>query len=178
MSRTALVVLLLTAGVATAQKPSATHQAELKKLDFLVGKWKGEAVAQGKGGPTKVTQTEDVAYRASGTVLVIEGIGRGKIAGTAEEGVVFNAFAVVSYDSAAKKFRIRAHRMEGNSVDADLVLTEKGFNWGFKPPTGGVEVRYVMTITDKGEWHETGEFSRDGKSWTKFIEMTLTRVKE
>jgi hypothetical protein len=35
-----------------------------------------------------------------------------------------------------------------------------------------------MTLTEKGEWHEVGEYSLDGKAWTKFIEMTLTRVKE
>ena len=71
-----------------------------------------------------------------------------------------------------------AYRAEGQSVDADITLTEKGFVWGFKEPTRGVEAKYTVTITPKGEWHEVGEYTLDGKAWTKFIEMTLTRVKE
>ena len=122
-------------------------------------------------------QTEAVDYRLGGTILIVEGTGRGKLPGKDEEAILFNAFAVISYDAAAKKHKIKAYRMEGTSVEANLTLTEKGFNWGFKPQ-GSVEVRYVMTITDKGEWRETGEYSPDGKTWTKFFEMTLAKVKE
>ena len=61
---------------------------------------------------------------------------------------------------------------------ADLTLTDKGFVWGFKEPQRGVEVRYTVTLTPKNEWYEIGEYTLDGKTWTKFIEMTLTRVKE
>jgi hypothetical protein len=35
-----------------------------------------------------------------------------------------------------------------------------------------------MTITDKGEWNEVGEYTLDGKTWTKFFDMTLAKVKE
>ena len=180
MSRFALLVpVLLAAAVAAhAQAPSAVHQAELKKLDFLKGKWKGKATIVDRSGKSELTQTEDVEYRLGGTVLLVEGKGTGAAPGKGDDALLFNALAVISYDANAKKFKIRAHRMEGTSVDADLVLTEKGFNWGFKQPGRGVEVRYVMTITDKGEWNETGEYSLDGKTWTKFIDMTLSRVKE
>jgi hypothetical protein len=111
-------------------------------------------------------------------VLLVEGIGRGKPPGTDEEAVLFNAMAVMSYDAQAKKYKVKAYRAEGTSVDADLNLTENGFVWGFKEPQRGVEVRYTVTMTPKREWHEIGEYSLDGKTWTKFIEMTLTRVKE
>lgn len=178
MKRFALAVLVLAAGAASAQQPAPANKAELKKLDYLAGKWKGEAtIFRGKEA-TKLTQTEDVQYRLGGTVLLIEGTGRGKLPGKDEEGVLFNALAVVSYDAQAKKHKIKAYRMEGTSVDADMTVTEKGFVWGFTPPDGKVQVRYTMTVTEKGEWHEVGEFSTDGKAWTKFIEMTLTRVKE
>lgn len=59
-----------------------------------------------------------------------------------------------------------------------MTVTDKGFIWGFKEPQRGVEVKYTMKLTDKGEWHEIGEYSLDGKTWTKIIEMTLSRVKE
>lgn len=43
-------------------------------------------------------------------------------------------------------------------------------------PQGG-DIRFTITLTEKDEWHEAGEFSRDGKNWIEFFEMTLQRVK-
>jgi len=179
MSRLALAAVVLVATASSAQQPPAgPNKAEMKKLDFLAGKWTGEAtVAVGKETKT-IKQTEDVQFKLDGTVLLVEGTGRGKLPGKDEEGVIFNALGVISYDAAAKKHKIKAYRMEGQSVDADLALTDKGFVWGFKEPQRGVEVRYTMTINPKNEWYELGEYTLDGKTWTKFIEMTLTRVKE
>lgn len=182
MTRLALpVVFLLAAVPAAAQPPDGKASREaLKKLDFLAGKWTGDATfARGKDKQT-IKQTEAVEYRLGGTVLLIEGKGTGKLPGQDKEGVVFNALAVVSHDAQSGKYSIKAYRAEGQSVDATLTLSDggKGFVWGFKEPTRGTEVRYTMTLTDKGEWHEVGEYTLDGKAWTKFIEMTLTRVKE
>src|SRR5262249_3795649 len=161
MNRLALAALLLAPALAPAQPSGEAHKAEMKKLDFLAGKWRGPATATTKDGKREMTQTEVVEYRLDGAILVIEGTGRGNLPGKDEEGVLFNAFAVVSYDAEAKKYKIKAYRMEGTSVETDLTLTDKGFKWGLKPQPG-VEVRYDMTVNDKGEWHETGEFSADG----------------
>jgi hypothetical protein len=179
MTRLALLALFLFTPAATAQQPAAANRDAIKKLDYLAGKWKGDAtVTQGPKGAIQIKQTEDVQYKLDGVIMHIEGIGRGKRPGKDEEAVLFHAFAVVSYDAQAKKYKIKAYRMEGTSVDADMTLSEKGFVWGFKEPTRGVEVKYTMTLTPKDEWHEIGEYTQDGKTWTKFIEMTLTRVKE
>ena len=179
MTRLILPAVLLVAAPALAQQPGAANREAMKKLDYLAGQWKGDAtITQGKEGKQTIQQTEDVEYRLGGTVLLIEGKGTGKLAGQDKEGLVFNALAVVSYDAEAKRYAIKAYRAEGQSVDAILTLTEKGFVWGFVEPRRKTSVRYTMTRTDKGEWHEVGEFSPDGKEWTKFMEMTLTRVKE
>lgn len=174
----AVLALLTGAGSVAAQPPGAANRDAMKKLDFLAGKWKGDAVLSRGKEQTKLTQTEDVAFRLDGVVMIVEGVGRGKVPGKDEDGIVFHALAVMSYDAQGKKYKVKAYRAEGQSVDADLVLGEKGFVWGFKEPARGTEVRYTMRLTDKGEWHEVGEYTLDGKSWTKFIEMTLTRVKE
>lgn len=179
MYRLAIAVLILFAASAVAQPPAPPNKAEMKKLDFLVGKWKGDAtVMMGPKDTKTLTQTEDVQFKLNGTVLLVEGVGREKLPGKDGDAVLFNALGVISYDAAAKKHKIKAYRMEGQSVDADLTVTDKGFIWGFKEPQRGFEVKYTMTLTPKGEWHEIGEYSLDGKTWTKIIEMTLTRVKE
>lgn len=178
MYRFALIVLVLSAASTTAQQPGAANREAMKKLDYLVGKWSGDAkVSMGKEDK-QLKQSEDVRFKLDGVVMIVEGIGRSKLAGKDEEGILFHAFAVMSYDAQTKKYKVKAYRMEGQSVDADMSLTDKGFIWGFKQPERGVEVKYTMTLTPKGEWHEIGEYMLDGKAWTKFIEMTLTRVKE
>ena len=179
MTRLVLPVLFLLAAVpATAQPPGTANREALKKLDYLVGKWKGDATITRGKDKQSLKQTEDVEYRLGGAVLLVEGKGTGKLPGKEEEGLVFNALAVISYDAEAKKYAIKAYRAEGQSVDAILTLIDKGFVWGFQDAQRRVQVRYTMTLTDKGEWNEVGEYSPDGKAWTKFIEMTLTRVKE
>ncbi len=176
MNRLALIALLFTGATAAAQQPGAANREAMKKLDYLVGKWKGDATATYGKDTKQLVQNEDVQLKLGGVVMAVEGIGRAKQPG--DDAILFHAYAVMSYDAQAKKYKVKAYRAEGQSVDADLNLTEKGFIWGFKQPERGVEVRYTMTLTPKGEWHEIGEFTRDGKAWTKFIEMNLTRVKE
>ena len=178
MCRLALLVVVVSAGSVCAQPPGEVNREAMKKLDFLAGKWEGEATLFRGKEQTKFTQTEDVRYKLDGVLLQVEGVGRGKLPGKDEEGVLFHALGVISYDAPAKRYRIKAYRVDGQAVDADLVLTDAGFVWGFREPARGVEIRYTVMHTAKGEWYQVGEHSPDGRNWTKFIEMTLTRVKE
>ena len=167
------VVLVLAAGGAFAQAPAPSDEARdaMAKLKFLVGSWKGDAVMQMRpGAADEASQTEVVESRLDGLLLVVEGIGRDKY-GT--DKVVHHALALISYDVAAKQYRVVAYRQDGQSVDAKAKFLDDGrFQWGFDMP--GRSVRY--TITDrKGDWHETGEYSVDGKAWTQFLEMQLKR---
>jgi hypothetical protein len=159
-----------------ADPPGAANREAMKKLEILVGKWTGEATIQtGKGESIKVKQSEDVQFKLGGVVLLIEGTGAGKKKDTDAEGVVFSALATVGYDVEAKKYQMRAYRLEGQSVDVELTVTENGFVWEMTP--GKVRVRYTATV--KGDtWTEIGEVSQDGKTWNKVLEMNLKRVKE
>jgi hypothetical protein len=115
-----------------------------------------------------------------GTVLLVEGTGRrapGEAAPVGDE-VVFNALGVISYDAAARQYRVKTYTLDGRTIETELKLLEKGIVWGFPLPKNAGEIRHTMKLTDKGEWHEISEFSRDGKTWFKTVEMTLTRVKE
>jgi hypothetical protein len=174
-------MLFTVAPVAAAEQTDTPQQEAMRKLDFIAGKWRGPAKYQ--AGPDKkgsLIQSEDVQFKLKGTVLLVEGTGRRPDDEVAPGGdrIAFNALAVVSYDPGAKEYRIKAYTMEGRSVETELKLVDKGFVWGFPLPNKAGEVRHTMKLTEKGEWHEISEFSRDGKTWFKTLEMTLTRVKE
>jgi hypothetical protein len=53
---------------------------------------------------------------------------------------------------------------------------EKNLVWAFRSPRGG-DARFTIRLTEKDQWQEIDEFSQDGKTWDKFFEMTLQRVK-
>ena len=167
-------VLLLAVGTAFAQAPapSAEAVAAMAKLKFLVGSWKGDAVmTMGPGASEEVAQTEVVESRLDGLLLVVEGVSTSK---RPSQAVVHHAVALISYDVAAKEYRVVAYRQDGQSVQATAKFLDDGaFQWGFDMP--GRSVRY--TVTDaRGEWHEIGEYSADGKAWTQFLELQLKRT--
>jgi hypothetical protein len=170
--------LLLPLAVA-AQTPDPAQLAEMKKLDFLVGQWKGEGwIVLGPGQRRTFRQTENVQRKLDGLLLSIEGLGKGNVPGKAEEVTVHNAFAVVSYDSETKAFRFHAYSGDGSTVayiDSEAQVSAKTLVWGFHHPRGG-DIRFTITLNEKEQWLEVGEFSRDGKTWQKFFEMTLNRV--
>jgi len=151
---------------------------EMSKLDWMAGEWKGEASVQmGPGKPQMVLQTEKITPKAGGKVLLVEGLGRKKLEdGTAGE-VAHDAIAMISWDAAKKTYRFIGHVAQQESVDTTLDMTAPDtFVWGLDTPQGG-KVRYTIRLTDKGQWNEIGEFTRDGAKWMKFFDMTLTKVK-
>jgi hypothetical protein len=175
-----IVVFALIAlpAAAQAQAPSqaATAKAEMKKLNFLAGQWQGEGwIDVGQGQRRTFRQSETVQSKLDGLLFVIDGLGKGKLPGSDEEVVVHNAFAVLSYDEAAKRFRWHAYRADGLFVDADTVVGDNQMVWSFANPRGG-KIRFTIKLTDKGRWHEVGEFSPDGSAWRQFFEMTLEKM--
>jgi hypothetical protein len=166
--RSLMLTLLLGAAAYAQPAPDLAAQKEaMKKLSFLVGTWKGPATANLPGGPIQVTQTEEVQYKLDGSVLLVEGTGR------TPDGVVrFNALATISYDGSAKQYRIRAHT-DGHYLDTVLTATAKGFEWS--RPAGPGKVVFKMVLNEKGQWHETGEFSMPGQPPQKAIELLVTK---
>ena len=144
-----LASLAAAACLAQAGPNVEAQKTAMKKLAFLTGKWSGDAsVQRGPGEPLKIRQSEEIAYRLDGSILIIEGTGRDRETGK----VVFNAFAVVTYDDIKKEYRIEAFN-DGRKVDSPLEVTDNGFVWGFR--SGPAEIRNTMKVTEKGEWSET-----------------------
>jgi hypothetical protein len=173
MKHLTLILATIISGCVMAQPRdfSTECKAEMKKLDYLVGDWKGTAVVQTRNGPQTVNQTEHIEWKLDGVLLAIEGTGR------ENNKVTFNAMAFVNFDPASQAFMFRSYLKEGTSTDAYFkVLEENKFEWGFDIPSGG-KVRYGITLDPKNKtWYELGEYSPDGTKWMKSIEMNLTKT--
>ena len=173
MKTLSIIVTLFISAQLLAQAPdfSATCIAEMKKLDYMVGDWKGEAIVQTRNGPITINQTEHIEWRLGGVVLAIEGTGR------QNDEIKFNAFAIANYDPYSKQFKFRSYTKEGNSTDAYFkVLPDNNFEWGFDTPNGG-KVKFVITLDpQKKTWNEVGQYAPDGSTWMKTIEMNLTKI--
>jgi hypothetical protein len=74
------MVLLAPQMAHTPRNPDLEAQrTAIRKFEFLVGTWTGEArITRGAGETTELVQTEEAGYKLDGLILVIEGIGRTK----------------------------------------------------------------------------------------------------
>ncbi len=165
------VILFISSSVLLAQAPVSVQRAEMKKLDWLVGHWKGAGwIQMGPQGRREFTQTEAIQSKLDGLVLVIDGLGRSKLDGS----TVHTALAFVSYDERAKTFRWHAFTAEGHQTDTVANVGTNTVDWGLEIPQRG-RIRYTIKLNEKGEWFEVGEASQDAQTWRKFFEMTLQR---
>lgn len=169
-----LLFLLALPLMASAQMPSTTAQRdEMKKLDYMVGQWKGSGWMEQAGKRATFSGTETVQSKLNGLALLVEGKFNSEVGG--KEVTVHETLAVLSYDERAKTYRFRTYLANGITGDQEAKLIEGGWQWGFQFPGGAV--RYTIKVNEKDEWFEVGEFSRDGQTWLKNFEMTLHRVK-
>lgn len=172
--RYALLVLLALAigtGSVIAQPPDTTamKKLEMKKVEKFIGKWVGTGWKQVGPKRENVTGSEIVQRKLDGLALLIEG----RFVDSAGE-VKHETLAIMAYDEAQRTHRFKSFLHNGLSGEYDLRIIPEGFEWGF-PVTGGM-VRFSIKL-DNDTWHEIGEFSRDGTTWIKTLEMTLKRSK-
>lgn len=168
MKKLGLVFLVLTAVSLAAQPRPDAQIAAMKKLDYMAGTWRGEGWIDFGGGKMTFTGSETIQRKLDGVALLVEGAfvdSAGKPSHT--------TLAVMSYDPAAKKYKFSTWLATGTSGVHELLLNDNGWQWEIATPYG--TMRYVMTLTEAGEWLETGARSTDGKEWKQFFEMRLKK---
>jgi hypothetical protein len=160
-----------------AQQPRIPNieaqRAAMKKLEFTVGKWAGEArLLRGPGDPVLLMQTEEAQYKLDGLILLIEGVGRTKADGKP----ALQALGIVSYDDESGTYRMRAFN-DGRFLETELKLLDngKGITWGFA--LGQIRTSSVMRITEKGDWTELTEITIGSEPPKKYMELTVSRQK-
>lgn len=173
----ATLLVLASSVLAQHQPPSGAQRDAMKKLDFLVGTWKGESWIEMMPGQRSTAHgTETIQSKLDGLLLSIDGLHMGKRNGTGPDVVIHNAFAIVYYDLARQQYRFEGFTTRGNRVECEAMVSENQLTWSMKIPNFG-DVKYTIKLDEKGHWFEIGEVSADGKEWRKFFEMTLERVK-
>lgn len=171
--RIALAFLLLGASLyaqAPPLQPTPEHAAAMKKLDFLIGEWRGEAwTLTGKEKHTSAG-TEIVQSKLNGTVVTVDGAFKNAAGQT-----VHNAFGVLSFNPRSDLYRFHAYVGSGQMVEAKVSMRDSGFDWSFDAGPA-VQIRYQLRLDEKGDWVEKGEMTREGVT-VQFFEMRMRKVK-
>lgn len=152
-----------------AVQAQMTSDEAIKKLAFIEGQWQG--IAKVTTGPSQnlvLDQHENVELRLGGKLLTIEG------KGYSEGKLEFNAFAVVTFDEGKQDYEMQSWLSSGEKTEAYIkVHNDVQWEWGFEFPQG--KVRYFISLNEKGQWSEKGEFSPNGSVWYPNFNMLLDR---
>ena len=173
----AFTFFLLLTQVGRAQTPKPpdieAQRAAMKKLDFLLGEWSGDAsAARGPGVVVEMNQSESAQFKLDGLVLMIEGIGRAKSDGS----LALQALGLISFDDASGNYRMRAYN-DGRWLETEVKLLEggNGMSWGFT--LGDISTKSIMRINDKGEWTERAEITIGTRQPQKLMDLVVRRMK-
>jgi hypothetical protein len=147
--------------------PSPARIDAMKKIEFMLGTWKGDGWMQ--MGPQKHTfaSSETVSREVDGLALVIKGLH------TSEGRLVHNALGVLSANDDGS-YAFHAWLANGRGGVYKGEWKDGAFVWGMDTPVG--KMRYTIRLDPQGRWFEKGEMSRDGSGWTVFFEMTLSKA--
>ncbi len=156
------------------------RKSELRKVDFLVGTWKGKGwIMMGRDGRKNFTITEKVQPKLNGEIVVVDGLGKSKDEKTGVERIIHQAYGVFYFDSKTKKLKFRFYKADGAEGETTPIFFENKMVWQLDVPEYGVTTKFTEYINEKGNWLETGEVTRDGgKTWFKFFEMELSKVSD
>lgn len=171
MKFVAFFILILSAFPAAGQTADMVEakRLEMKKVEKFVGKWEGSGWQQRGPKRETVTGTETVQSKLGGLALLVEGRFVDSTGAVKHE-----TLAVISFDDKRKAHLFTTYLATGLNGEYELKVLPDSFEWGFTIPNG--VIRFTTKLADD-TWFEIGEFSRDGKTWVKTMEMTLKRVK-
>lgn len=147
-----------------SSETDSTAQAEVKKLAFMVGEWKGTGWMMGQDQVKRsFDQTEKVKFKLDSTAILIEG--EGKSGGK----VIHDALAILTSQGESDQYDFQSFLPSGQKGTFKSELIDGVYYWY---PTDFI--RYIIRINEQGQWFEIGEINKGG-NWYQFFEMTLDR---
>jgi hypothetical protein len=150
------------------------QQSAMQQLKWLIGRWTGksEVNVDGKKQVTLIQQI--ITPMLNGAIYTVSARGTATDSATNKTALVYNAFGVISYNVKDKQYRWRTWRNPGDSYDeANIKVGENSFE--FIASENGGFIRYKASLNEKGQWIETGEYSKDKQTWGLYITMTLNK---
>ncbi|MFZ1371166.1 MAG: hypothetical protein WAR78_12325 [Ferruginibacter sp.] len=171
------LLILGLVSVTFAQADVAKKLEAMNKIKFLLGEWEGTGWRMTQTGKVFTKAIEKVKCRLECSILIVDGSGVKTDSVTKEEKVVHDAFGIIYYDTKTNAVSMRAFTKEGITETVIEFLEEKVIRWIMEIP-GGSKVRFTADFKTANKWIETGEFSRDGQNWVKFLETNLIKVKD
>lgn len=160
----ALSLFITIISAAQANTADTAAQRLMKPLHFITGEWEGKGwMMMADGKKHEFDQTEKVQLKLEGTALLIEG--KGKAGGT----VIHDAMAVVIYDRQKQHYSFRSYLSSGRSGEYNAEMIGDALYW-----YPNSNMRYIIRLNEKGQWHEIGEMNRNNE-WFRFFEMTLDK---
>lgn len=140
-------------------------QQQISKLGFLRGRWAGSGWMMDRDGQKlQFTQSENIRFKLDSTLLLIEGVGKsGGI-------ILHHALAVVSYNKMDRNYTFQSYLSNGRNGRFIAELISGKFYW-----YPNENIRYVINLNEKGQWHEEGQMKRN-EDWYQFFEMILDRI--
>lgn len=142
---------------------------EMKKLNWLIGKWKGQGwMMLPNGQRESFDQIEVVQWKLDSTIIQIEG------QGIADEKIVHNALAILSFNAEKQEFSFSSYLSDGRQgLYKAEVLDTTSMRWWLETPRG--KIRYTIKL-EEDQWLETGEFEMRPDNWFQIFEMKLERA--
>lgn len=171
--------LLLSPRSSSIQKSSQTQLEEMRKLDFLVGEWRGDGWQLTKEGErgTTFSQRTKVEVKEKNAKLRIQDRKSYKQG----QGMLFHSStldASISYDEKTKLYHW--HGQYSKSVIEAKLVAERTLQYGMpfsvtlEPEQGNRKT--TIRVTQAGQWEETLEVWERGK-WYIVEQAILTKVK-
>jgi hypothetical protein len=148
------------------------QRAAMRKLDFLIGKWSGEAsVLRDRGQFVDLAQTEEAQFKLDGLVLMIEGVGRTKSDGK----LALQALGLISFEDESITYRMRAFN-DGRWLETEVKLVDEGhaITWSFT--LHEMRTHSVLRLNENGEWIELAELIIGTRPPQKLMDLKVRRV--
>ncbi|MBK6263578.1 hypothetical protein JKA74_00910 [Marivirga sp. S37H4] len=161
-----IIYIVMCTNIAYGQEVQADSlaKAEMIKLNFLEGNWKGSGWMMGADREKhSFQQTEKISFKLDHTIMLIEG------KGTSNGKIIHDAVAIVNYDKDNRHYNFRSYLRDGRSGVYKAELIEEKLYW-----YPNDNIRYIIYLNDEGQWFEIGEINKGG-NWYQFFEMTLTK---
>lgn len=158
--------IVFLASAALAQMETPKPAPELKKLDFLVGKWVSESeVKPGPMGPGgKVTADEHNEWMEGGYFLVLRPKFTGAFTGS--------SIAFMGYDPDEKVYTYYEFSSNGEVTHSTGTVNGDTWTWlsEFKMGPKMAKGRYTLKVLSPTAYTFKFEVSDDGTNWTSVLE--------